>query len=168
MARTIRRAPTPKRSPRRLLAMLGAVSGVGVAAGLIAWHGEGASAKPEAAKPEAAKPDAAKPEAAKTEAANPQTDRGVGQVQSGQQAPVPVFATAAKTEAVPIILRGIGSVQAYNTVSVKSRVDGNITQVAYKEGQNVKAGQLLIQLDPRPFQAALDQAMGTEEKDQAT
>ncbi|HWB48063.1 MAG TPA: efflux RND transporter periplasmic adaptor subunit [Stellaceae bacterium] len=91
----------------------------------------------------------------------------VGQAQQGQQAAVPVFAGEAKAQDVPIILRGIGSVQAYNTVSVKSRVDGNITQVAYKEGQDVKAGQLLVQLDPRPFQAALDQAIGTQGKDQA-
>ncbi|HWD57778.1 MAG TPA: efflux RND transporter periplasmic adaptor subunit [Stellaceae bacterium] len=90
-----------------------------------------------------------------------------GSNQSAQQQAVPVFVAAAKAEDVPIILRGIGSVQAFNTVSVKSRVDGNITHVAYKEGQDVKAGELLIQLDPRPFQAALDQAVGTQEKDQA-
>lgn len=91
----------------------------------------------------------------------------VGQTQSGQRGPVPVFVAAAKSEEVPIILRGIGSVQAYNTVSVKSRVDGNIVRVDYKEGHDVKAGDLLIQLDPRPFQAALDQAIGNQEKDQA-
>lgn len=90
-----------------------------------------------------------------------------GQTQTGQQGPVPVFVAAAKSEDVPIILRGIGSVQAYNTVTVKSRVDGTIVQVAYKEGQDVKTGEVLLQIDPRPFQAALDQAVGTQEKDQA-
>jgi multidrug efflux system membrane fusion protein len=85
----------------------------------------------------------------------------------GRQDAVPVFAAQAKAEDVPIILRGLGSVQAYNTVSVKSRVDGNIVQVAYKEGQFVHAGDLLIQLDPRPFQAALDQAVANQAKDQA-
>jgi multidrug efflux system membrane fusion protein len=127
------------RSSRKFLVMLVAVVAAGLAAGFVAWHGQTARAAPE-----------------------------VGQTQQGQQGRVPVFAGEAKAQDVPIILRGIGAVQAYNTVSVKSRVDGNITQVAYKEGQDVKAGQLLIQLDPRPFQAALDQAVGTQEKDQAT
>src|SRR5215469_6379317 len=106
--------------------MLGAVAAASVAAWLIASRDHDASAAPEP-----------------------------GQTQQGQQQAVPVVAAAAKSEPVPIILRGIGSVQAYNTVSVKSRVDGNITQVGYKEGQNVRAGELLVQLDPRPFQAAL-------------
>lgn len=92
----------------------------------------------------------------------------VGQTQPGQQAAVPVFAAAAKGENVPIILRGIGSVQAYNTVTIKSRVDGNIIQVPYQEGQDVKAGELLLRLDPRAYQAALDQATANQEKDQAT
>src|SRR5262249_49124495 len=80
---------------------------------------------------------------------------------------VPVFVASAKAEDVPLILRGIGAVQAFNTVQVKSRVDGNIVKVAYKEGQDVKAGDLLIQIDARPFQAALDQAVANQEKDQA-
>lgn len=132
------------KSSRKLMAMLGAVVAASVAAWLIASHEHNASAAPE--------PSQTQP----------------GQTQQGQRQAVPVFAAAAKSQAVPIILRGIGSVQAYNTVSVKSRVDGNITQVAYKEGQNVKAGDLLVQLDPRPFQAALDQAAGNLAKDQAS
>jgi multidrug efflux system membrane fusion protein len=123
---------------RKLVAMVGAVAMAGLIAALASWHGRGAAAKPE-----------------------------VGQTQQGQQGPVPVLTAKAKAQDVPIILRGIGSVQAYNTVSVKSRVDGNITKVAYKEGQNVKAGDLLVQLDSRPYQAALDQAIATQEKDQA-
>jgi membrane fusion protein, multidrug efflux system len=87
--------------------------------------------------------------------------------QANQNAPVPVFVAKATTANVPIILRGIGVVQAFNTVQVKSRVDGNIVQVAYKEGQDVKAGDLLIQLDPRPYQAALDQAAANQDKDAA-
>ena len=120
------------------MAMLGAVIAASLAVWLATPHGQKAAAAPE-----------------------------VGQTQPGQQGPVPVFATAAKSENVQIILRGIGSVQAYNTVNVKSRVDGNIVQVTYKEGQDVKKGDLLLQLDPRPYQAALDQAVGTQEKDQA-
>lgn len=61
----------------------------------------------------------------------------------------------------------IGVVQACNTVTVKSRVDGNITGVAYREEQDVKKGDLLVQLDPRPFQAAFDQAKANQAKDTA-
>lgn len=80
---------------------------------------------------------------------------------------VPVFATAATTHDVPIIIRGIGSVQAFNTVAVKSRVDGNIIKVAFQEGQSVHAGDLLLQIDPRPYQAQLAQAEANKAKDQA-
>ncbi|HTZ38418.1 MAG TPA: efflux RND transporter periplasmic adaptor subunit [Stellaceae bacterium] len=118
--------------------MAGAVLAVGIAAGLLVFHQERARAAPESGK------------------------------QQTQQTAVPVFATRAKTADVPIILRGIGAVQAFNTVQIKSRVDGNIVEVAYKEGQEVKAGDLLVQIDPRPYQAALDEAKGNQAKDQAT
>ena len=60
--------------------------------------------------------------------------------------------------------RGIGTVQAYKMVTVKSRVDGQIMKVAFEEGQEVKAGDPLFQIDPRPFQAALDQATATKQR----
>jgi multidrug efflux system membrane fusion protein len=89
-------------------------------------------------------------------------------VQSNQQPQaVPVLATAAEAKDVPIIVRGIGSVQAFNTVTVKSRVDGNIVKVAFTEGQYVKTGDLLMQIDPRPYQAQLEQAQANKAKDQA-
>ncbi len=81
--------------------------------------------------------------------------------------PVPVLAAEAKAEDVPIILRGLGTVTAYNSVALRSRVEGNITQVNFKEGQAVRKGDLLIQLDPRPYQAALDQAKANLTRDQA-
>ena len=85
-----------------------------------------------------------------------------GQQAAGQPAQqkraVPVLATAASARDFPIIIRGLGSVQAFNTVTVKSRVDGQITQVAFQEGQHVKAGDVLMQIDPRPYQAQLAQA----------
>jgi membrane fusion protein, multidrug efflux system len=81
--------------------------------------------------------------------------------------PSPVTAEAAKLQDVPIIIRGLGTVTAYNTVSVKSRVTGNVTQVNFKEGQEVKTGDLLVQLDSRPYQAALDQAKATKARDEA-
>src|SRR5689334_15881724 len=78
-----------------------------------------------------------------------------GQQAAGQPAQqkraVPVLATAASARDFPIIIRGLGSVQAFNTVTVKSRVDGQITQVAFQEGQHVKAGDVLMQIDPRPY-----------------
>ena len=78
-----------------------------------------------------------------------------------------MFAAAAKGEDVPIILRGIGSVQAFNTVTVKSRVDGNIVEILFNEGQRVRTGDPLVRIDPRPYQALLDQAQGNAAKDQA-
>src|SRR5262249_32866995 len=60
-----------------------------------------------------------------------------------------------------------GTVQAFNTINVRSRVDGQITKVFFKEGQDVKSGDPLFQIDPRPFQAALEQAQATKAKDEA-
>jgi multidrug efflux system membrane fusion protein len=80
---------------------------------------------------------------------------------------IPVLAAKAEGQDVPIILRGLGTVTAYNAVALRSRVEGAITQVNFREGQNVKKGDLLIQLDPRPLEAALDQAKATLTKDQA-
>src|SRR5580658_5766982 len=70
---------------------------------------------------------------------------------------IPVTAGAAETRDMPIYVRGIGNVQAYNTVTVKSRVDGNIVKVDFTEGQEVKTGDLLFEIDPRPFEAILQQ-----------
>ncbi len=80
---------------------------------------------------------------------------------------VPVLAAKATGRDVPIILRGLGTVTAYNAVSLRSRVEGNITQVNFREGQVVHKGDLLIQLDPRPYQASLDQAKANLARDQA-
>jgi membrane fusion protein, multidrug efflux system len=80
---------------------------------------------------------------------------------------VPVTAGTVATTDVPVFLNAIGTVQAFNMVTIKSRVDGQIVKVAFGEGQDVKAGTPLIQIDPRPFQALLDQAMATKQKDEA-
>src|SRR4051794_10812319 len=66
---------------------------------------------------------------------------------------IPVTAGTVAAEDVPVFLYGIGAVQAYNMVSVKSRVDGQIVKVEFKEGQDVKTGDPLIQIDPRSYQA---------------
>jgi len=80
---------------------------------------------------------------------------------------IPVSAATAESRNVPVYVEGLGSVQAFNTVTVKARVDGQITQVFFQEGQEVKAGDQLFQIDPRPFQTALQQAQANKEKDEA-
>jgi multidrug efflux system membrane fusion protein len=83
-------------------------------------------------------------------------------------ASVPVKAIAAKAQDVPVLLRGIGSVQAFNVVQIKSQVTGNLIAIPVKEGQEVKAGTIVAQIDPRPFQAALDQATAQRQGDAAS
>lgn len=81
--------------------------------------------------------------------------------------PVPVVVGAASREDFPIVYDGIGAVQAFNTVTIRARVDGTLQQVLFQEGQDVKAGDVLEIIDPRPFKAALDQAAATKAKDEA-
>jgi multidrug efflux system membrane fusion protein len=80
---------------------------------------------------------------------------------------VPVVAGTAEEKDTPIYLDGLGTVQAFNTVAVHTRVDGQLEQVLFSEGQDVKAGELLAVVDPRPFQAALDQAIAKKAQDEA-
>ena len=80
---------------------------------------------------------------------------------------VPVSITKAERQDVPVWLRGIGTVQALNTVTARARVDGTLMQVPVTEGQIVKQGTLLAVIDPRPYQAALDQATAKKAQDEA-
>jgi multidrug efflux system membrane fusion protein len=80
---------------------------------------------------------------------------------------VPVTAGTVTAADVPVLINGIGTVQAYNSVTIKSRVDGQIVSVGFTEGQEVKKGASLFQIDPRPFQATLEQALATKQKDEA-
>jgi multidrug efflux system membrane fusion protein len=82
-------------------------------------------------------------------------------------APVPVGVAAARSGDIPVYLDGLGSANAFYTVTVHSRVDGQLMSVPVSEGQNVKEGDLLAQIDPRPFQAVFDQVSGQLARDQA-
>jgi len=81
--------------------------------------------------------------------------------------PTPVQVSAVQQKTMPIYLTALGTVTAYNTVTIKSRVDGQLMQVPVREGQAVRQGQLLAEIDPKPYQAALEQAQGQLVKDQA-
>ena len=88
---------------------------------------------------------------------------------AGPPAPaaIPVEAASAERRDVPMYLFGLGTVQAFNSVTLRTRVDGQLTGVRFTEGQEVKAGDVLATIDPKPFQAQLDQAEGKLAQDQA-
>lgn len=80
---------------------------------------------------------------------------------------IPVVGTTVQQQDVPIFLDGLGTVTAFNTVTVKPQVDGRLDKVVFREGQEVKKGDLLAQIDPRPFLAKLHQAEATLARDRA-
>jgi multidrug efflux system membrane fusion protein len=80
---------------------------------------------------------------------------------------VPILAAPVIEKTVPVELKAIGSVEAYSTVNIKSRVGGQLVKVNFKEGQDVEKGQLLFVIDPRPYEAALRQAEANMAKDKA-
>ena len=86
---------------------------------------------------------------------------------SGTEDTVPVVTETARRQDIPVYLNGLGSVQALNTVTVRAQIDGKIIKVNFQEGQDVRAGDLLMQIDPRPYQAALDQSLAKQNQDQA-
>src|SRR3989339_841196 len=81
--------------------------------------------------------------------------------------PVPVLVGTVTEKTVPVELKAIGNVEAYATVSIKSRLSGQLVQVNFKEGQDVKAGDLLFVIDPRPYEAALKQVEANLARDKA-
>jgi multidrug efflux system membrane fusion protein len=82
-------------------------------------------------------------------------------------AAIPVVAGTVSSHDVPIYLSGVGTVIAYNNVVVRSQITGQLTQIAFTQGQTVHAGDLLAQIDPRPYQAQVDQATANRDRDQA-
>ena len=81
--------------------------------------------------------------------------------------PVPVVVAPVEKRSLPVILSAIGGVEAYATVQIKSQVDGEIIQVHFQEGEEVKKGQVLFSIDPRPYAAQLQQALANLARDQA-
>lgn len=81
---------------------------------------------------------------------------------------VPVTVSEVTAADMPVLLHGIGTVQAFNTIAIKSRVDGPIVAVDFTEGQEVEAGAMLFEIDPRPYRAALAQAKAAKDKDTAS
>jgi membrane fusion protein, multidrug efflux system len=86
---------------------------------------------------------------------------------TGASAAVPVTVAAAERTDFPVYLNGLGTVQPFNTVTVRSRVDGQITKVEFQQGRMVKQGDVLVLVDPRPYQAALTQALSKKAQDEA-
>jgi len=90
-----------------------------------------------------------------------------GAQKSAARAAVAVTTAPALKADFPVYLMGLGTVQGFNTVQVRTRVDGQIDKVAFKEGQLVNQGDLLVEIDPRPYQATLDQATAKKAQDEA-
>src|ERR1700710_236753 len=95
-----------------------------------------------------------------------QADSAQKSAAAARNAAVPVTVAAVEKADFPVFLTGLGTVQGFNTVVVRTRVDGQIHEIAFQEGDLVKQGDLLIQIDPRPFQAALDQAKAKKQQDE--
>src|SRR6266403_2495579 len=104
-------------------------------------------------------------------AANKQADARVGTSATPSpgvgSAPIPVTIASGQTADFPVYLNGLGTVQPFRTVTVRSRVDGQIIKVAFKQGRMVKEGDTLVEIDPRPYQAALAQALSKKAQDEA-
>src|SRR6202142_1059767 len=128
---------TPRRSPARVL-VYGLIV-LGVVAGVFMWRSSQRKAQAQTA----------------------------AQASDATKRAVPVVVASAEKKDLPIYLEGLGSVLAYNTVTVKSRVDGQLISVPVKEGQEVRKGDLLAIIDPRPYDVALEQAQAALARDTA-
>ncbi len=97
----------------------------------------------------------------------PAAGRGGKGGKPGDMPPVPVVIGKAEKKDVPLYLDGLGNVQGFNTVTIRTRVDGQLEKVAFTEGQDVKKGDLLVKIDPKPFEAMLGQAQAKQKQDEA-
>ena len=96
-----------------------------------------------------------------------QRDAGAAAPAARPKPSIPVTVVEVRRADVPLVLSGLGTIQPLNVVTVRSRVDGEVTQLAFEEGREVKEGDLLVQIDPRPYKAALDQARAKQAQDEA-
>lgn len=128
------------------------------AAGMGIWKYRGHSRTEAVKSPAATEPGGAAPGA---------PSRGGAGGRGGESAPVPVTVGQVTQSDVPLFLSGLGNVQGFNTVTIRSRVDGQLEKLSFSEGQEVKEGEVLAQIDPRPFQAALDQAKALRMQNEA-
>lgn len=92
---------------------------------------------------------------------------GGGRNRDAGNRPVPVLAATTRTGDMEISVNAIGTVTAFNTVTLRPRVDGQLQRIAFREGQTVKTGDVLAEIDPRPYAAALEQASGQLKRDAA-
>lgn len=145
------------------------------AVGLVAYYGTGANAQGGPAKggaPEAADGATKAAKVGVPDGADGGTKAGKAAKAPGGRAapgqgPVPVTVATVAQQAVPYRIQAVGSAEAYATVAVKARVDGQIVDVRFREGQEVRAGSVLFNIDPRPFEAALRQAEANHQRDLA-
>ena len=90
-----------------------------------------------------------------------------GSMRGGAGGPVPVIIGTVEQKDVPVYLDGIGTVQAFNTVTIRSRVDGQLQKLGFEDGQDVRVGDLIAKIDPAPFQTVLDQAVAKKTQDES-
>ena len=103
----------------------------------------------------------------RTKMADAVVDARTSAGKGGSPAPIPVTVARVQKADFPVYLNGLGTVQPFRTVTVRSRVDGQIIKVAFKQGRMVNEGDTLVEIDPRPYQAALDQALSKKAQDEA-
>ena len=151
-------APPPPPPKRRSLWWLWVILLI-LAAAAVVWYtqrGPGSAASKQAASGPDGQP-----------APSGGSKGGRGGRRNAMPSELPVAAAKARTGSIPVYLDGLGSVTAFYTVTVRSRVDGQLMSVGFKEGDFVKAGQVIAEIDPRPYQVMLEQAEGQMARDQA-
>ena len=154
--------PSPSAPASRTRNRIAWLAGAVVVIGAVSWyflHGSGASTTAPASSAQA--PGGGSPGPGAT------TGPGGRRGPPGAGAPLPVTAATARSGDIHVVLSAIGTVIASRTATVRNRVDGLLQEVRFREGDTVKAGTVLAQIDPKPFEVALSQAQGQLQKDQA-
>jgi multidrug efflux system membrane fusion protein len=147
----------------RAAALVLAIAGVF----LFGYSGHEAGAQSEQAGKIGTPDKAGKSDGAGKAAGKPESFDKAGKAGGGRQPPVAVTVARVMQQSVPVRVQAVGSAEAFATVAIKARVDGQIVDVRFREGQEVRAGSVLFNLDPRPFEAALRQAEANHQRDLA-